>query len=295
MNPPVSERQGVRLGACYLIASAAVFSCVGALVKHLSGSLPVEMVVFFRNGAGLVFLLPLLLTGRISLRTSRLGDHALRAVSGVLAMYCFFYAIAKLHLAEAIVLNFASPLLIPVFAYFLIGERLPRAMGLLLAAGFIGVVLVMKPGVGVFKPAALVGLVSAVFAAFALVNIRRLASTEPVMQIVFYFALIGSIITVFPMLRVWIHPNPVQWVLLFAVGTFATVGQSLLTLGYACAPAGRIGYFQYSAVVFAGVVDWVIWGSRLDGLSIAGIVLICLAGIAATRFKDEAPEAPPPT
>jgi drug/metabolite transporter (DMT)-like permease len=279
-------RQSIRRGALFLLCSSVVFSGVGALVKTLTADIPIEMVVFFRNGAGLLILLPLLLMrNTVSLKTNRLWDHTARAVSGVMAMYCFFYAIKHLHLSEAISLNFTSPLIIPVISYMVIREKLPVRMAGLLLIGFIGMLLIVKPGVGVFKPAALVGILSAFFAAFALVNIRRLTSTEPAIRVVFYFAVIGSVLTIFPMLRVWQNPNPVQWMMLIGIGALATIGQYLLTRGYASGPAGKLAVFHYSAVIFAGVVDWVIWSSRPDAWALCGVGLICLAGVVVSRSE----------
>jgi len=285
-------KQSIRRGALFLIGSSVVFSLVGALVKTLTSQLPVEMVVFFRNAAGFIFLIPWMLTQRSqSLKTTRIWDHTARAVSGVLAMYCFFYAIANLHLAEAISLNFTSPLIIPLIAFVVLKERVPANLVGLLAIGFIGVLLIVKPGVGVFKPAAVMGIISAFFAAFALVNIRKLTTTEPAMRVVFYFAVIASTITLIPMLRVWQSPDQIQWIMLVAIGLLATLGQWLLTRGYASGPVGQVGIFHYSAVIFAGLLDWLIWKDRPDAISLIGVALICAAGIVSMRrSKTPLPE-----
>jgi len=277
-------KQSVRRGALFLIGSSLVFSIVGVLVKALTADLPVEMVVFFRNAAGFIYLIPWMMTRQLSmLKTTRIWDHVARAVSGVLAMYCFFYAISNLNLAEAISLNFTSPLIIPLIAFVVLRERIPSNLVGYLTLGFIGVLLIVKPGVGVFKPAAVIGIVSAFFAAFALVNIRKLTTTESAMKVVFYFAVIASGITLIPMLRVWHPPEPVQWVMLVAIGLLATLGQWLLTRGYASGPVGQIGIFHYSAVIFAGIIDWLIWRSSPDSVSLLGVALICVAGVFAMR------------
>ncbi|HMP88631.1 MAG TPA: DMT family transporter [Kiritimatiellia bacterium] len=283
---PYLYRQSIRRGAMFLLCSSLVFSFVGAMVKSLTSELPVAMVVFFRNGAGLIFLLPwILLNKKHTLKTTHLVDHAARAVSGVLAMYFFFHAIANMPLSEAISLNFTSPLIIPVMAYIVLRETIPARMSVLLCLGFAGVLLIVKPGAGVFNPAALSGVASAFFAAFALVNIRKLTRTEPAMRVVFYFALIGSLITLPAMLIVWQNPTSIQWVLLVGVGLFATVGQWLLTRGYASGPVGQVGIFHYSAVVFAGMIDWIIWSDAPDVWSMAGVLLICAAGVIAMRIS----------
>ena len=122
-------------------------------------------------------------------------------------MYCFFYTISQLQLAEAVILNFMAPLMIPLIAFWIFKERVPNRMPRLLVMGFIGVLLIVKPGTDVFKSAAIIGCVSALFAAFALVNIRKLTKTEPAIRVVFYFAAIASVITFLPMLRVWQMPD----------------------------------------------------------------------------------------
>ncbi len=281
--------QSIMLGAMYLIAAAMVFSVGGLLVKDLLADLPVVMLVFFRNAVALSLFLPMLFfKSSFSLRTKRLGPHAFRATAGVMAMYCFFYAISKLPLAEAVSLNFTSPLFIPLVAFLLLGERPGRVLPWVLLVGFGGSLLVIKPGSGTFQLAALVGVISAIFAAVSLVNVRRLAETEPAYRIVFYFALIGSILSIGPMLPSWQMPTLKQGLMLTGVGLFATAGQWLLTRGYASAPAGQVGYYQYSAVVFAGLLDWFVWQARPDGFSLIGMSIVCIAGVVASRIK------PPP-
>ena len=283
-------RQSIRRGALYLLSSAFVFSFAGVLVKFLSAELPVAMVVFFRSAGGLLFILPWVVGRRgLSLRTKLFWNHALRAVSGVLAMYCFFYAISRLPLAEALSLNFTSPLIIPLMGYFLLKESIPRRISMILAIGFVGVLLIVKPGFAVFNPAALVGLISAFFASFALVNVRKLTRTEPATRVVFYFSLIASLITVIPMLLTWQTPDVRQLAMLLGLGLFATGGQWLLTRGYASGPVGQIGFFHYSAVIFAGALDWVIWRTAPDMISLGGVALICAAGIVAMQSPSEVP------
>jgi drug/metabolite transporter (DMT)-like permease len=102
---------------------------------------------------------------------------------------------------------------------------------------------------------------------------------------VFYFALIGSVITFIPMIRVWVNPDPVQWVMLISIGLLATIGQWLLTRGYASAPVGQLAVFHYSAVVFAGLVDWIVWSEKPGLVSMTGVGLICIAGVLASKIR----------
>ena len=126
----------------------------------------------------------------------------------------------------------------------------------MLGLGFAGLLLILRPGTGVFEPAALVGLASAVLASIAQVGIRRLTRTEPVTRIVFYFGLVASVVSLPPAVYWWKSPSPATWAVLLLMGVFATVGQLTLTRAYVHAPAASVGPFLYAGPVFAGLLDW---------------------------------------
>lgn len=276
-------------GAAFAIAAAFMFAAMGAVIKAASAHLPNEMVVFFRNFFGLLALLPWLLRGGMrALATQRFGSHLTRSLAGLAAMYCFFYAIAKLHLAEAVLLNFTAPLFTPFIALLWLHERVERNVWWAIIVGFVGVALILKPGMDIFSPAALIGLASGALAAFAVVNIRRMSETEPTTRIVFYFSTISVIVSALPLLWRWQTPGPETLGLMVVAGIFATSGQLLLTRGYALAPAALVGPFTYSSVVFAALFGWLLWGEMPDALSLAGAVLVCLAGIMAMRKTEMA-------
>ncbi|MGD2063195.1 MAG: DMT family transporter [Nitrospirota bacterium] len=278
------DTQQVRRGAALIATASLLFAAMGASVKIASCSLPNEMVVFFRNAAGLVALLPWLLRrGVPTLSTGCFSLHLLRAVSGVSAMYCFFYAIGRMHLAEAVLLNYTMPLFIPFIALVWLREPIPSGVMGAIAIGFAGLLLILKPGPGLFTSAAPVGLASGVLAAVAMVSIRRLTRTEPTTRIVFYFSLIATVVSSLPLTWSWQTPTATQWVPLLASGVFATAGQLFLTHGYAHAPAARLGPFIYLAVVFAGLFGWGLWREIPDALSLTGMAIVCLAGAMTLR------------
>jgi drug/metabolite transporter (DMT)-like permease len=280
-----------RLAAALLVGSSLCFATVGAGVKLASATLPNEMIVFARSFFGLVALLPWLLRPGSSLRTPCFRSHALRALSGLAAMYCFFHAIAHLPLAEAMMLNYSSPLWIPLIARVWLGEPIPRGVGAAAVLGFLGIAFILKPGLDFFSPAALIGAVSGMFTAVAMVSIRGLAKIEPTTRIVFYFALVTSMVSAGPLAWAWKMPPPAAWAVLLAMGVFANSGQLLLTRAYAHAPAARIGPMTYLTVVFAAVYGWLLWGEVPDRWSLAGAALVALAGALAIRAMAPAPIA----
>jgi len=282
--------QSLERGAAFMVGSALLFAGMGAAVKLASAALPNTMVVFFRNALGLAALIPWIVRlGRHGLGTAHLGEHFVRGLAGLAAMYCFFQAIAQMKLADAVLLNYSLPLFLPLVEKVWLGEEMPRRFWGPLALGFAGVLLVLKPGLAVFQPVALVGLAAALFGAVAQVGVRRLTRTEPVTRIVLYFGLVGTVVSGVPLAWTWKTPEPALWVVLVSMGALATVGQLLLTRAYAHAPAAQVGPFVYSAVVFAALFDGLLWGRWPDRLTLAGAVLVSTAGALALRRKPARP------
>ena len=284
----------LRRGALLMIASALMFALMGAAVKVAARTLPNAQVVFFRSALGLVALLPWTVPlGWRGLKTTRWREHLVRGLAGLGAMYCFFYALAHMRLPEAVLLNYSLPLFMPFVESAWLGEPFPRRMWLAVGVGFAGIVLVLKPGLGLFQPVALVGLMAAVFAAVAQVGIRHLTGTEPTARIIFYFGAVSTAVSAVPVIAAPRVPTPAEWPLLGAIGVLATAGQLLLTRAYAQAPAARVGPFIYSSVVFAGLLEWALWKSVPDALAVAGMALVAVAGALALRMGGVAPRPVP--
>ena len=275
-------------GGLLVLTSALLFAGVGALVKAASVDLPTEVVVFFRNAVALAILLPWLLIRRrnLSLKTGCLHLHLLRAVAGLSAMYCFFIALKLLRLADAMLLCYTLPIFIPIIEWFWLKEPVSRQTKIAVLVGFIGIALVLKPGFGLFQAAGLVGLASGLLAALAIVGIRRMTVTEPVVRIVFYFTSFGTLVSAVPLAWTWQNPSGHMLGVLCFMGVLAIMAQMCLTKGYSMAPAGQVGPFNYGNVVFAALLGWLIWGETMDGLTLVGAVLTCSAGIIAT-YRSE--------
>jgi drug/metabolite transporter (DMT)-like permease len=270
----------------FIVASELMFATMGATVKAaaLSG-MPNEVVVFLRNLVGMLLILPLLLQGgTANLRTGVPHLHLLRAVMGVSAMYCFFYALAHLALADGMLLKMTAPIFMPLIAWLWLSERATPLAIIAVPVGFVGVALVLRPG-GDFNWVALVGLAGGALAAVAKVTVRRLSRTEPTTRIVFYFAVLAALISAVPLLWAWRAPTPEQWAMVMAIGLLGTLGQILLTKGYASAPPARVGPFTYFSVVFGAAYGYLFWDEQLDVYFVAGALLIAFAGMLALRRR----------
>ncbi len=274
-------RQSLLLGAILIIASELMFASMGACVKALSSSLPNEMAVFLRNIFGLILLSPLILRSRAALlQTTIIHLHLLRAGAGLSAMYCFFYALGNLHLADGMLLKMTAPLFMPLIAIFWLGERARRLTLLAIPMGFMGVALVLSPD-GEFNWIALIGLLGGAFAALAKVTVRRLGQSEPSTRVICYFALLATPISAIPMLWSWQTPTPDELLLALLIGVFGVSGQFLLTRGYAAASASNVSPFTYFSVIFGAIYGYLFWGETLSSTFIAGAIIIVVAGIMA--------------
>ena len=187
-------------GAALLALSALLFSLMGVFVREASLTVGNEVIVFFRNLVGVLFFLPLVLAkGFGPLKTSRPLTHLKRTGYGLGAMYCFFYAIAHLPLADAMLFTYSAPVFTPVLAWLWLKEPLTRRMLALSLLGLAGVLLVSKPSGALFNPMSLVGLAASLLAASAFVSIREMSDSEPSYRIVFYFAFFSASLSAIPL------------------------------------------------------------------------------------------------
>lgn len=280
-----SAPDGTRLlaAAACVLGAEALFATMGGAIRIAAGELDNAMIVFGRNLLGALLLLAWLLGrgGPERLRTAVPGLHLLRALFGTGAMYCFFYAIAHMPLAEAMLLKLTAPLFIPFVALAWLREPLPPWILPSLATGFAGVWLVLDPGGGDPDPVALVALAGGLLAAFAKVTVRRLSRHDPPSLIVFYFALGGLTLSVVPLPWYWHTPSPTAVAWLVLVGLLATAGQLLLSRGLSLAPAGRLAPFSFFSVVFGALLGWAFWDETLTAATLGGSLLILLSVLLA--------------
>ena len=286
----MTKSQSILRGALFIVASELSFALAAATIKSVSASLPNESIVFFRNLFGILVLTPLLLRSETKiLQTNYLHLHLVRSGFGMGAMYCFFYGLAHISLADSMLIKSIIPLIIPFVALIWLQENISHRVSLAGALGFIGVFLILKPD-GEINGASLIALLSSLMAATSFVSVRKLSATEPPLRIVSYFAIIGLFISAIPLIWTWQTPTLSQWLMLMGVGLTTTIGQLLLTRGYQSAPASRVGIFTYTSVPFGGFLGWLFWQELLDTNYFIGAILILLAGsiVLSTRIiKNE--------
>ncbi len=277
----------------FALLSAASFAAMAACVRLASTELPQSEVVFFRNFVALLVLLPLLFRRRESLRTHYFHLHLLRASAGLAAMYLYFYALKHLHLADALLLNYTSPVFIAIFAVLWLKESWTRHRRWALGLSLAGIMLLFHPTADLFSLAGLSGLASGAMAGLALTTVKRLSDHDHPVTIVVWFALISSIISAVPLLWFFVWPQGVAWVWLLAVGVFGSLGQLGMTWAYQRAPVTQVSPFSYTSLLFAGLVGFLLWNELPDMLGVSGMILITAAGMTVAREKATPAPQPP--
>lgn len=276
----------VFVGAIFLILSELLFAGVGALVKHLSEVLSQSQLVFFRNLFALLVFLPWLIKeGPKGLKTKRLPLHMFRSITGLVAMYCFFYVLANMPLAAAMMALLTAPFFVPVVAKVWLNERISLKTVVAMVIGFIGAFIVLRPDSGGVNLFAAIALFCACLVAINKCSIRKLSATEPSARIVFYFIGVGTLVSFGPSLLDWQQVELQNWVLIGAMGSMAAIGQLLMTKAFQLASPVQIGLLTYSSVIFAAILGSYFWQEPVTSGLILGTILIVIAANITIRQK----------
>lgn len=274
------------LGIVLLVACLFVMAGIGGLAKNLSAHYSIAQILLFRFGfAVFPFLIMLPRNGGLeALRTRRLGDHAIRTLSGITALSLFFYAIATIPLADATALAYAAPIFIVLLSIPLLGETIGYRRWFAILAGFAGVVLIVQPsallsgeGLGIGY---LAGIGSAFFGAVVSVFLRRMAPTERTSTIAIFYNSTGAVVfCVWVFATGWVMPTINDLFLLILLGVLAGPQQYLLTASYRYAEASLLAPFDYISMIIAALVGYVFWAEIPALTTWAGCAVIAGSGI----------------
>ncbi|WP_297764097.1 EamA family transporter [uncultured Alcanivorax sp.] len=268
-------------GALLLVLGEGLLAVMAAMIKHLTDHLDTEVIVFARNLFGLLILIPIIASrgGFGQLRTRFLHLHMIRGFTGVTAMFCFFYTIGHIALAEAVLVKMTVPFFLPIVAWLWLREVISLRTWLAIIGGFAGVAVIMDVSSGSVNPVMWVALAGAAIMSVAKVSIRRMAVSEPAQRVVFYFALFATLFSALPLPWASTLPAGTDYLWLFAIGLVATGGQYAMTTAYQIARPGQVGVYNYSSVVWAALLGWMFWGETLVLTTLIGTLLIVAAGV----------------
>lgn len=276
-------------GILLIILAVTVFSVMAGFVKA-ADRVPAGQAVFFRSACAIpVVYFWLWMRGEMShgLRTQNYRGHIMRGVAGTMAMGLGFAGLKYLPLPDVTALRFITPILIVIFAAILLGERIRLVRLTAVLMGLIGVLIILWPRLGEglsgtgqreMMGVALV-LSSALFATFAQIFIKRMASVESTAAIVFYFSLTSLSLSLLTTPFGWVWPTLAEWGLLAGVGLIGGVGQVFLTSSYRYADASILAPFTYVSMIWALLIGYFIFDEVPTLVMLLGAALIILSGV----------------
>ncbi len=266
-------------GIANLAVATLLFGSMEALVKWLSTDYSVWQLIFARAAFG---MLPLAWVihragGFAVLRTSRPGVHVTRALIGIVTTALFFLAYAHMPLADAIAIGFTGPLFLTVLSVPLLGETVGPRRWAALGVGFLGVLLIARPGGDAFGWLALLPLFGALGYALAVICVRRMSRTESNAAIVFYHTAACALVSSVALPFVWVTPDLVGWIGLVAVGVIGGTAQMFMTQAFRLTPAAVVAPFDYSRIILAIGFGVVLFADMPDSWTLtgAGVVIAC--------------------
>ena len=281
------------IGILLILAAILGFTLMDATAKHLTQTYHPAQVVWARFiGNLLIFALIFRAAVFPLMRTRRPGLQFARALMQLGSVGLFFSSLQVIGLAEATAIMDLNPVLITLGAALFLGEKIgPRRLAGI-GAALIGALIIIRPGLGVFQPAALLPLAGAfTYAAGALLT--RMARADSVATSVMWSAVVGSVLTSAVVPFVW-QPIVASDLWAFALlGVFGTLSQYLLVRAFSVAEAGVLAPFGYTGLIWAGLWGWLLFGQLPDLWTVAGAALIVAAGLYVWSREARAARSAP--
>ncbi len=268
-----------RSGAALMVASSICFAFMGLYVKKVSAAVPVAEVMLVRS----------VIVGAIAAAIGARDPRALlgrnrrllftRSLLGVASMWSYFFAISRLRLGDAVLLQYLAPVFVTLMAPLALHEKASRLQWPALLLGIAGVAVVARPSGGVERLGIAAALASAVLSAGAYVSVRHLARSDGSETIVLWFSALAAAMTGVAAVPVWVTPTPPLARQLCAVGLFAGMAQVLMTRAYAAGQAARVSIYGYATPVMAYLLGQVALHERAGWRGAIGTMLVASAGV----------------
>lgn len=290
MNSVESSSTNIVRGIICIVFSAFSFAVMGVFVR-LSGELPLMQKAFFRNFVAFLIALIILLRNRknISVPKGAWKYLLLRSASGSLGIFGNFYAVDRIPIADAGILNKMSPFFAVIFSFILLGEKIKPFPLVCVIMAFVGSVFIVKPSAQIINSfPAIVGFIGGMGAGFAYSCVRKLGEMKCTGAfIVLFFSLFSTLISIPFLITGAVPMSSSQWMLLIGTGIAAAGGQFGITFAYYNAPAREISVYDYSQIIFSAALGYVFFQQIPDVLSITGYVIIVLMAVLVFIYNKQ--------
>jgi len=244
---------------------------------------PTQEVAFVRNAFGLLALLPMLLRpGHAPLKTQQLPRYFVRSAIGLGSMLCAFWALGHLPLAQAVSLSYSTPLFVTIAAVLWLGETVRIRRWAAVVVGFIGVLVIVRPGTAGFTAGSLVAVAAAVLSSLVAIQIKQLTRVDSADTVVLYTYVFWVPLSLVPALFVWVWPSGMAWLWLLATGVLGTVGQLLWTRALRLGEVSALTPISFLQLPLVTLLGWLLFNESVDRWTLigAGIILAANAYIA---------------
>lgn len=279
MNAPPATAQ-LRGIALYL-AAILNFSCLDTLAKHLTRDYHVMQIAWGRYLFSAVFLL--LLVPRYGLwkplRSARPWFQVMRAFLLAAVSLMFFISVSFLPLADVTAIGFVAPLMLTALAHFFLEEKVGVRRWAAICVGFFGVLVIIRPGLGVVHWAAFIAIAMATSNAVYQLATRMLAGVDSAQTTIFYTGIVGAVAFSLFVPFFWTAPDLAGWLAMIALGLFGGLGHYLLIQAFTLAPASLLAPYSYTAIVWVTITGYLAFGDFPDGWTVAGAAIIIASGI----------------
>lgn len=278
--------KSVVLGCVTMLVSTVFFASMHACVRYLSAEIHPFEIAFFRNFFGVVILAPLIVrNGGALLRTRHLNWHFIRATINVFAMLIFFYALSITPLATVQALSFTAPLFTTVLAVLLLGEQVRFRRWAAVIVGFVGVMVILRPGAQPMELGALLVLLSASIWALTMIIIKRLSNTDSPLTITAYVTMFLTVMSFIPALWVWTWPSGWQWFWLLVAAVFGTMGQLCVAKAFAYADTTIVLPFDFAKIIWGALLGFLFFGEVVNAYTWIGAIVI-FSGATYVAFRE---------
>ena len=301
MNAPLTAHSAPPLRAAWLmLGSTLSFGIMALAIRYATAHVPTQEVAFFRNAFGLLALLPMLMrSGRAPLRTRQLPLYFVRSAIGLGSMLCAFWALGHLPMAQAVSLSYSTPLFVTIFAVLWLGETVRARRWAAVIIGFIGVLVIVRPGTGSFSLGSLVAVAAALLSSLVAIQIKQLTRVDGADTVVFYTYVFWVPLSLIPALFVWQWPEGMAWLWLALTGVMGTLGQLLWTRALRLGEVSALTPISFMQLPLVSVLAWLLFDEVLDRWTVLGAVIILGSNayiahreaVLVRRARSEAPTA----
>ena len=256
--------------------------------KYLSSDLPVLQITWARYFFTVAFTLPIMFFffRKNLIWTDKPKLQLIRGLILLTANVCFFYSISIISLAKALTLAFIAPLIVTAFSPIFLGEKVGFRRWSAVIIGFIGSMVVIRPGFVEINLASFAALGTGVMYGFYLIITRKLSSSDNPLLTLLLTGVVGAIIISFIMPFVWIKPTLNQWSMMAAIGIFACVGHLFIILSLKYADASKLAPFSYFEIVTNIIIGYYFFSDFPDKWTFLGLFIIILSGIYISRREN---------